>query len=272
LSAEAVEEGWREGVAAWPSVRIPLAEFARHLEASLSAGETTGPVSRLCWKDAYLACGCVLGDREALACFESAFGRDIDTAARRILQGSAGEDAAQLVRHRLIIGQPDAPPKIASYTGRGELRGWARIAATRIALNVAIRAAREQPFEADALTFLVGTGDDPEVSYFKRVYTAEFRLAFQEAFAALAERERTLIRYAFANALTVDQIGAIYNVHRATAARWVTRAQSSLVAALRAALVRRLGVNKKELESILQLIQSRFEITLERYLRTDLAG
>ena len=190
----------------------------------------------------------------------------------RVTQGPHREDVAREVRHRLLIGDTGEVPKIASYTGRGELRAWVRIAASRTALNLAKRAAREQPFAVDVLTFLVGTGDDPEMAYFKRMYTEQFRLAFAEAFAVLEDREKTLVRYAFGDEMTVDQVGAVYRVHRATAARWMAKAHAKLVSKLRAALVRRLGVGKKELASILRLIRSQFEITLQRYLGSDLAG
>jgi RNA polymerase sigma-70 factor, ECF subfamily len=55
-------------------------------------------------------------------------------------------------------------------------------------------------------------------------------------------------------------------VHRATAARWVAKAHSTLNTRVRKEMVERLRVSEKELTSILRLIDSQLHITLDRYL------
>src|SRR5262249_38270957 len=150
------------------------------------------------------------GDAAALAAFEEAFFTEVDLAARRV--GGAGpspDELRQVLRHRLFVAEPGARPKIVEYSGRGALRIWVRIAALRTALNSAVKEAGEGALETDALAILVGAGDDPELTYMKRVYTDAFKRAFDDAFAELESRERNLLRYAFGNGLTVDAIGAM---------------------------------------------------------------
>lgn len=56
-----------------------------------------------------------------------------------------------------------------------------------------------------------------------------FQLAFRDAVNALTSRERNLLRYHYLSDLSIDQIGTLYHVHRATAARWVAQARERLI-------------------------------------------
>jgi RNA polymerase sigma-70 factor (ECF subfamily) len=135
-----------------------------------------------------------------------------------------------------------------------------------MALTLATRGSREVPVDTETLAMLVGGSNDPEVAYLKRVYTGEFRAAFESAFAELGARDRNLLRYAFVEGLTIDGIGALYKVHRATAARWIVKAHGELGAKVKAGLLARLGVDAAEYESILRLLESQIDLTLERFL------
>src|SRR5262249_41683920 len=78
--------------------------------------------------------------------------------------------------------------------------------------------------------------------YFKRVYRREFELAFREAVQSLSDRERILVRQHFLDGVSVNDLGRLYRVHRATAGRWLERARDALLAATRARLMARLAV------------------------------
>jgi len=67
--------------------------------------------------------------------------------------------------------------------------------------------------------------------------------------------------------LSIDQIGALYHLHRATAARRVVKAREALLTATRTALAARLGLTTEQLESVLQLIASRMDASVERLLK-----
>jgi RNA polymerase sigma-70 factor (ECF subfamily) len=67
--------------------------------------------------------------------------------------------------------------------------------------------------------------------------------------------------------LTVDQLGALYHLHRATAARRLAKARQALLDGARASLARRLGVPAAELASAMELVASRLEVSIERLLR-----
>ena len=55
----------------------------------------------------------------------------------------------QRLRERLFVGSDGEPARLASYSGRGPLGTWVRIAAIRLALNLR-RSERDASLRADA--------------------------------------------------------------------------------------------------------------------------
>jgi len=263
MKSEPIARAWEEAKAVWPGVEVSLEDFAAFVQA-VPGPHVEGKTTR--WADLYLACACAQSRPGALAAFEKAFFREVDAAAAGIRGGVSADELRQLVRHKLLLSQPGQKPRIAEYAGRGDLRTWLRIAATRIALDLSERAAREVPKEDDELVLMMGGSEDPELSYFRRQYTEEFRNALRDAFASLDHRDRSLLRYAFTDRLSIDSIGALFGVHRATAARWLCNAHARVASQAKQALGERLGINREELSSVLRLIQSQFDVTLDRYL------
>ena len=86
--------------------------------------------------------------------------------------------------------------------------------------------------------------------------------AFDVALRSLPAREQTLLRQHVIDGLTIDQLGALYHVHRATAARSLERARQAILAATREQMMGKLRVRSSELDSILRLIRSKLEVSL----------
>ena len=95
---------------------------------------------------------------------------------------------------------------------------------------------------------------------------AAFRAAFEEAIRALPPRDRLVLRQHGVDDLSIDQIGALHGVHRATAARWVEQARADLARATERALQARLGATAAEVRSLLQQIMSRMDASVHRLL------
>jgi RNA polymerase sigma-70 factor (ECF subfamily) len=253
-------ERWRAVADTWPDVTVSEEAFTAYVRDRRTPEQCAHD------SDLYLACACAQGDAAALAVFERTFFGDVEAVAARFKRAALpAEELKQLLRDKLFA-QPR--PRILEYSGHGSLRAWFRITATRLALNVAAHAHRERPVDDETLAFLLGGSEDPEIGYLKRTYGDAFREAFREGFLGLESRERNLLRYAFGKSLTVDAIGAIYDVHRATAARWVRSAVDRLASRVKQALRGRLGLSERENEEILRLIQSNLQITLERYMES----
>jgi len=201
------------------------------------------------------------GDRAALARYERELVPMIEAQLRRRgLTDDAIAELQQTLRARLFVGDGDGPA-IARYEGRGALRSWLLVGALREAVRIRQRAAREPALDDDALIALADRGDAAHIAPDKERYRAAFRTAFRAALATLAPRDRVLLRMHVLDDLTIDEIGALHGVHRATAARWIERARELVARAVRRDLMTQLGSDPFEIDEVLRWVQSRIELS-----------
>jgi RNA polymerase sigma-70 factor (ECF subfamily) len=247
-----------------------VVEFvARHATAELADAALDG----LRPADLYLACACAHQMPGAIAAFDRDYMREVDVALQRMRIGPPRlHDVQQLVRQRLFVGggtagQPTGPGKIAEYGGRGDLRRWVRSVAVRTCLNELRKGRREILVDDEQLIaqHAIAT-DDPEIEYMKRTYAHEFREAFGMALGQLGAREQTLLRYHHVDGLNIDEIGAIYRIHRVTAFRWIEKAKELLARSTLELLRGRLKLAASELDSVLRMIRSQIHLSLVRHL------
>ena len=257
-----------EGRAGWPDVAVEPARLIGFVAARLDgAVDAADVLAGLRPADLYLACALADGDPAALAAFDRHYMREVDIALARMRIGPPrASDVKQLVRQRLFVGD-GVPGKIVEYAGRGDLRRWVRSVAVRTCLNDLRKGKHEVLTDDDQLIAQQAMpGDDPELAYMKRTYAHEFHASFAEALANLGAREQTLLRYHHVDGLNIDEIGAIYRVHRVTAFRWLEKAKEKLVEATLARMRTRLNVSARELDSVLRLIRSQVHLSLVRHL------
>jgi RNA polymerase sigma-70 factor (ECF subfamily) len=187
--------------------------------------------------------------------------------ARRAKLGDAdANEVVQKLRVYLLVGDGVELPKLAEYGGRGDLQGWLRVVALRAAVRFARRAGNAGSDDEDAVLALRSSGDDPELSYLKAVYQTAFREAFAAAIGTLDADMKTLLRQHFVDGLTIDELGPMYGVHRATAARRLNDARTVLLARVRREFAERARVSDREMNSVLRLVESRLALTLRRLL------
>jgi RNA polymerase sigma-70 factor (ECF subfamily) len=208
--------------------------------SSLSALRTT---------ELFLARASASRDATAIAYLERDTFGEIDAAYRRFPGIPVTlDDVKQRVREKLLLG---VPAGILGFAGTGALRGWMRAAVLHMLLNIAQRESREEPTDADLFEVVIGAEESAEAAYVKLACRDEFEAALAFAMGELSDRDRSLLRHAFVDRRNIDEIGAVYGVHRATAARWIAAARAQLVEHTRADLTRRLGVSDLEAKSII---------------------
>mgnify|MGYP003375398041 CR=1 FL=1 len=209
---------------------------------------------------------CLGGDATALARFDAEVVRPA-TEAVRAIDGQAAfvDEARQRVRAHLLVGE--GAPRLRDYQGRGPLRAWVGVAAVRTALMMrrSDQRKREVPHDDEwaGTLALVATGN-PELDLLKQEHAAAFSQALRDAALALEPRLRAVLSMHFSDGLSIDEIGAVYAVHRATAARWVGRAREELMSQTRALLVDRLGLTPSEIERVGALVQSQVDVSLSQ--------
>src|SRR5262245_38965486 len=181
---EALLEGVvASGRASWPAIEVDPAELVCHLAERLSEGDGTPVVEALKdlhSTDFYLAFACAQGEPRALEALDAHFLSDLSRHLGRadVLRGFADE-VKQELRMRLLIRQDDGVlPRIGSYSGRGPLGGWLRIAIVRLAVKLRKSAGRG---EEGTQLLHDQAARDPELAYFKDTYRTEFESALRAA-------------------------------------------------------------------------------------------
>jgi len=216
-------------------------------------------------EDLFLCCGCVDGERRALTAFSGRYLDGLDRVLARLrAPASVISEVKQVLSEQLLTARGSSPPKLAAFTGEGSLAGWLRIAATREALRLMRKGRREVPAEEELLAARPVDEGDVELDYVKRAHQKDFREAFLGALKALTSRQRNVLRYHYARDLSIDQISAIYHVHRATAARWIAGAREQLAVQTHALLAQRLGLTPEESTSLLRALRSGLEMTFRQ--------
>lgn len=246
-----------------PTVSLSRAQLASHLD---DVGvRVPGDLAAAHVADLYLAAACAVGDTGALTTIEAGPLREIaDFVARIDAAPDFGAEVTQLVRQKILLAPGEGQrPKIAAYSGRGPLGGWIRVVAVRVALD--LRRSRGPALDQDGdADQIVARGLDPEAALLREQYREVFRVALNSGLADLSARERNLLRFHFADGVTLDQLATSYRVHRATVARWLARARANLLARIKGRLTETLGMSGGEVESIARLLGSQLDVSLSR--------
>ncbi len=219
--------------------------------------------------DLYVAYACASGSQIAARRLGKLV-MEMPVASRRSgIPEATVDDARQIVFERLV-SSAKGPPKIAAYDGRGPLLAWLRVTLAREALYLHKQRATRAPDEMeDALVAMAAPEDDPELGALKEDLRVRYREALRRAARTLTSRDRALLRQHLALGMTVDAIGPVYGVHRATAARWIASARQALIDAFYVELKASTGIRRTEADTLRGLIQSRFDLSLASLLQTE---
>lgn len=262
-----MEEQLAAARARWPELAIEPARFAAELERRLGAPLTVELLDSIRADEVYLAIACGDGIPAAVAHVESACAREVDIASKK-LRGTP-DQADELrghLRQLLFTTEPGRASALATFSGRGDLRGYLRVIASRELIRMINRGRKEMPLDDEAVLDGLGISTDPEISVMRRRYGAEVDSALRAALASLDERSRALLRYAMVDGWSSEKIGVFYGVHRGSVARWLQAVREDLGDRIRSELATRLKLPVDEVTSVVRLVQSRIEISFARLL------
>jgi RNA polymerase sigma-70 factor (ECF subfamily) len=255
---------------AWPATRLSFERFCEHLDGLGHTVELPREVSAL-----YLCAACIDGDAVAWRTLEAAYFPALADCVTRIV-GSADlvEDVLQDVRYRLVA---QAPPKLATYRGRGSLASWLRAVAVNVALDIRRAGAARRRRELELLAWSA-VADEPRSSAmerdsFERRCAEVLDRGLTGAVMKLAAAERNLIHLHVVNGLSIDVLGSVYSVDRSTIARRIRRHFDRVAAELFAQLSAELGqLTRSELAGVWRLWCRYSSIHLERLFSPDAGG
>ncbi len=112
-------------------------------------------------------------------------------------------------------------------------------------------------------------GMDPELDHLKHLYRGHFKDSLHQALRDLPPRERALLKFTVIDGLTSDELGRVFQVHRATASRWLASAMDNLEQLTRRELMARLEISVADYQSLMRLINSQLNGSLTRVLREN---
>jgi RNA polymerase sigma-70 factor, ECF subfamily len=214
--------------------------------------------------DLFLACAAGHCDPAAIARFTTAYAGALRQALMR--QGHDLEIVAeieQLLYVRLLVATHGERPRIASYNGRVPLGAWLRVAAIRLGIDLVRRESRHAACELHENMPELAVDLDPTAGPAQDAT----RASFEAAFLSLDRRQKRLLRLHYLDGMGLEQLASRYKVHRATVSRWIVDAREQLLLALRRHLRERLQLADGEVDSLLRVVDSRFELSIERFLK-----
>lgn len=249
--------------ARWPDLAIDPAVAVRHLAATWNPDSTLVLLPAFAVELVLAACA-LAGDPAAVRVFDKEMFERVDRVLARLgIKGADADDVKQDVRTKLLVSA-EGDAKLALYHGTGPLAHWVASVAGREALG-SIR--KRKPVEAIADDdFLADASDDPQLQALKSRHGAEFKQAFQAAVAELEPRDRAILRALIVDDRSVNEIAAVYGIHRVTASRWVSEVRHNLLVRTRNQLKERLSLDTSSLDSAVRMLDSNLELSLYRLL------
>jgi RNA polymerase sigma-70 factor, ECF subfamily len=258
VNDQALQQAFALGQKAWPSIVLDLDGFRAHCERAL--GESPEWDWTRFGAELYLCCACANGDAEATRALETDVLPQVVKAISRIdSDAQFVEEALQTLRDKLLVGDR---AKIADYAARGPLIAWLSVAAARVALD-AIRSRNARKLNhTDLPDRLSQTDSSPLNDIIRSRYGDSFQRALKNAISALPSRERNLLRLQLVGRCSIDQLGRMYLVHRATAARWLESARNRVFESVREQMKLEHRLTDGEFDSIARGVRSQLDLSI----------
>ena len=148
--------------------------------------------------DVVLAFAAATGSRRAVERIIQEHGEMIAHAIRAVRRDATFVDeVAQELRARMFAGTADTPPRLLRYGGKGSLGGWLRVAATRLAIDLARSERADVPLEDVLLAEAAPAVPDRDREV--------VRESLRAAIAAQPSRTRALLRFYYCDGMGVEE-------------------------------------------------------------------
>jgi RNA polymerase sigma-70 factor (ECF subfamily) len=260
---EIIDQAFDAGRAAWPGVTLSKEDFDERLR--LLQVEADNLAAR--GADLYLAIACAAQLPAAVSQFERTLLAPVPRQLGRMALTAHEEDELrQQLRVKLLVGPT---PKILEYKGSGPLGAWVRVCALRLALDLKLAPDVAKRGDNQALDALVSAAGVGETVLDAEEHREAFREALQEALAMLTAREKTILRLHFLDGMNIDALGTVFQVHRATVARWLVSIRTRVLDDVRKRLSLDLGASSSEAQSLVRLLRSEVQVSIQRILGDD---
>jgi RNA polymerase sigma-70 factor (ECF subfamily) len=247
--------------AEWDGVDVDGPTYVAYLADRLPS---SGSLAAMETADLYLACALCHRVPSAVEVLERSILDKLRPPLAKFDKGSdLTDEVLQQLRTNLLTPQGDGAPQVSQFTGKGSLKGWLHVSAVRLAIGYQRKANKEVALDERLMQV---PGDGTELLVLRERYKHHFKSAFQDALKSLSAEERTILKMTVIDGVTGTQLAAVRGVHRSTAVRWISAARTTLADRTKELLRERIEVPQDELESIIRMVRSRIDVSLERIL------
>lgn len=254
-------------VAAYPDIAVDEDTFCRELARRSGTTATPATLGQIRASHVHLAIACMEGNKAAIERFHAEFFDEVEASARKLRATQTQTDELRgHMASMLFVGKENRVAALHAYSGRGDLGSYVRVIATRELLHAMQANRREVASPEESFLDRLASVTDVEAGYIRDAYRPHLDAAMRSALASLSDEARALLRYSLLDGWNVDRIGALFGVHRATAARRVAAARDELADAIRKELSARLVIPIHDVDSVVRLVQSRIDVSLSRLL------
>ena len=259
------------GRSAWPQLELAPHDFCRFLAERYNSNTYTPCEPLEHTADLWLACACMRAVPVAHESFHAVYAPIITRVlVRRGAPDSQLQDLVHNVLEKLLLPRDAKPALLSEYSGSGSLKSWvSTVAVTTLLMSRRSSERRREDMCDDAALesrLAQFAEDGGELQFLKQHYRKPVENALSAALAQLGDRERVLLRLHLVERMSIDRLGTMYNVNRATAARWLADARGSVLKATRAEMRRALRVSESECDSIIKLVDSQLQVSVARHL------
>jgi RNA polymerase sigma-70 factor, ECF subfamily len=226
-----LEEAFVSAKSVWPRVCLTYQQFhdfvtqVRHDDGLVPAYPA----------DVYLCTGCVHGYGAAYQAMQTAYFPSLRGVIYRVVgEETAVDDVLQNVCARLFVGEA---AKLRTYRGSGALGAWLRQVALRASHDY-LRQIGAQRVRLRKLAHAEpACAPQPEGDSGLQ-YATLCEQAWCRAICSLSTEDKQLLHHYFVSGLSIDTLGVMYKVHRATIARRINRVAGRVGQRARKALSR----------------------------------
>jgi RNA polymerase sigma-70 factor (ECF subfamily) len=251
---------YAEGRVKWPGLEVVPELFAAFLADRLDAEHGEQVLDSIHAADLYVACACCAGSAKAKSLLEEAFLEGVAAGLDEYGARVRAQVMAELSRRLFdLVGESS----IRHYGGRGSLRGWIRLQAVKLAIDFSRVRPRTAEFVEEVEETLAVEND---LDYLRDRFRKPFRASFEEAVGRLASNERTYLKMTMIDGLTAAELAKLHRVDHGTATRWIARAREKLVRLTKDILQEKLRAERPEVERIIELVNGRIDLSIERVL------
>lgn len=208
--------------------------------------------------DLEVARAALAGDAAAIRVIDQHFS-DVRVALKGVVPDHEIDELVQETRVKILVDG-----KLASYSGRGPLRAWLRVALLRAGLDRRRRAT--DVHLDDAAWLAVPSDDDPTLAALRGSLGPVVRRALEAALAKLDGRERLILRQHLVDGLPAPDLAAVHGVHRVTAFRWLVTIRERVLDDVRKTVARELAIGGASLASLMKQLRASVVPSVERLL------